>query len=81
MENQIKQEFSIPRRQYQNGTIERNIRTITEIARSLIIQSNLPKEFWLLALECAAYIKNRSTSRIDKHTKTPYENFTIANLK
>ena len=50
VERQICQEFSIPRRQYQNGRIERAVRTILETARSLLIQANLPKSFWMLAI-------------------------------
>jgi hypothetical protein len=56
----------------QNGVAERMNRTLVELARAMIVGSNLPEFLWENAVAHAAYIRNRSyTTAISE--KTPYE--------
>ena len=43
IENHIKQEFSAPYSPHQNGTAERSWRTLFDMTRCLLLESNLPK--------------------------------------
>ncbi|KAJ2937847.1 hypothetical protein O0L34_g17825 [Tuta absoluta] len=56
----------------QNGRIEREIRTIVESARTMIINANVGKELWAEAVYNAVYTINRTGSSSRKG-KTPYE--------
>lgn len=47
-------------------------RTLVEMARCLLIKSNLPPSFWAEAIATAAYIRNRSPSR-SLDDSTPFE--------
>ena len=56
---------------YQNGTVERMWRSLFEMARCLLLESEFPKSLWTYAVMAAAYIKNRCfDSRLGK---PPYE--------
>lgn len=56
----------------QNGSAERDLRTITEGARTLRCSKRLPKRFWAEAVNTMVYILNKTgTSSIPD--KTPYE--------
>ena len=56
----------------QNGVAERMNRTLVEMVRSMLSESNLPKKFWAEALATATYLRNRCpTKAVDG--KTPYE--------
>lgn len=44
----------------QNGFVEREVRTISELARTVINASKLPSKLWPQACEYACYILNRS---------------------
>ena len=57
--NKIRHEFCAPRSPHQNGTAERNWRTLFEMARGMIIESRLEKSFWAYAMMAAAHIQNR----------------------
>ena len=71
LENKIKHETSAPRSPHQNGTAERQWRTIFDMARCLLVESGLPKQLWNYAVMSAAYIRNRCfNSRL---AKTPFE--------
>ena len=54
----IRQTFSPPDTPSLNAVAERNIRTLCEMARSMIIGSGLPAYFWGEAVTYAAYILN-----------------------
>lgn len=56
----------------QNGTVERKNRTIVEMARSMINEKGLPKNFWAEAVNTAVYILNRCSTKVVKD-KTPIE--------
>ena len=74
IDNKIKQEFSAPDSQFQNGTAERNWRTLFEMAKCLLIEANLPKYLWNYAVRAAMNIRNRCYN--PRLNVTPYEAFT-----
>jgi len=47
---EIKHEFTIPKCPEQNGVAERLNRTLVEMIRSMLADSQLPKSFWAEAL-------------------------------
>lgn len=55
-----------------NGAAERVNRTFVEIARSLLVHSNLPKFLWAETVQTACYIRNRSPTAA-LIGLTPYE--------
>ena len=59
VQNNIRHEFCAPYSPHQNGTAERNWRTLFDIARSMLIESKLPKYLWTYAVQTAAHIRNR----------------------
>ena len=68
----IKHNFSASRTPQQNGVVERKIRSLEELARTLLNDSNLPKYFLADVVNTACYVLNRVLIRpISK--KTPYE--------
>ena len=74
IDNKINLEFSSPRSPHQNGTAERNHRTIYSMARCLLLQSGLPKNLWSYAVKMAAHIRNRCYN--NRTACTPIEKFT-----
>src|SRR5436189_4841333 len=71
-ENGITHNFSFPRASPQNGVVERKNRTLQETARTMLIDSKLPKYFWAEAVNTSCYILNRVLIRPFTH-KTCYE--------
>ena len=71
IENKIEHQFSAPYSPHQNGTVERNWRTVFDMARCLLIESKLPKFLWAYAVLASVYIRNRCYNR--RIGKTPYE--------
>nr|ADB85411.1 putative retrotransposon protein [Phyllostachys edulis] len=57
-----------------NGVSERRNRTLLDMVRSMMSQSDLPLQFWGYALETVAFTLNRVPSKTVK--KTPYEIWT-----
>ena len=72
--NKIRHEFSAPFSAHQNGTAERGWRSLFDMSRCMIIQSELPKYLWSHAVRAATYIRNRCFS--DRLKMTPIEAFT-----
>lgn len=68
----IRHQTTAPRTPEQNGVAERSNRTIIEIARCMLIESKLSKEFWAEAVATAVYLKNRAGT-VSLNGKTPYE--------
>ena len=73
VKNKIRHEFSAPYSPHLNGTAERAWKTLYNVARSLLFQSNLPKELWTYAVRHATFIRNRCYSR--QLEMTPFEKF------
>ncbi len=74
VKNGIRHETSAPYSPHQNGTAERNWRTLFDMSRCMLIESELPKNVWPYAVQTAAIIRNRC---FNKRTKlTPVEMLT-----
>ena len=72
MEIGIDHQYTNPYTPEQNGVSERYNRTVMEAARSMLIHSSLPLQFWAEAVNTANYLRNRSpTSALSG--KTPFE--------
>ena len=65
-------QLTIPKCPEQNGVAERFNRTLVEMVRSMLADSELPKSFWAEALATAIYLQNRSPTK-PVEGKTPYE--------
>lgn len=70
--NGIKQQFSAEYTPQQNGIAERANRTLTEMARCLKIEGNLPEYLWAELVNTSAYIRNRCPTKVNAN-KTPEE--------
>ena len=71
IDNRIRHEFSATYSPHQNGTAERSWQTLFNVARCMLIESEIHKEWWPHAIATAAYIRNRCyLNRLDI---TPYE--------
>ena len=74
MKHTIKHEFSAPSSPHQNGTAERNWRTLFEMGRALLIESGLPKSLWPYAIMTATHLRNRCyVKRIDDTPFSPFQ--------
>ena len=71
LKHSIKHEKSSPYSPHQNGTVERNWRSLFDMARCLLIESQLPKAFWTYAVSVSVYTRNRCFC--PRTGKTPYE--------
>jgi hypothetical protein len=67
----VEQTHSTPKRPELNGAAERHGRTITEMARTMLLDSTVDNAFWPFAVTCAAYLHNRRYSR--RLGTTPFE--------
>ncbi|KAJ9541715.1 hypothetical protein OSB04_028221 [Centaurea solstitialis] len=68
----ISQNFSSVRTPQQNGVAERRNRTLIEAARSMLIEADLPIQFWAEAVNTACYTQNMSLI-LKRFKKTAYE--------
>ena len=79
VENKIKQEFTVPETPEQNGLAERFNRTVVEMARCMLIESGLPKSYWVRALDTAAQVRNIVVK--ENNGKSPFEMFWLRKPK
>ena len=56
----------------QNGKAEREIRTLAEASRTMLIAKRLPKYLWAEAVNTTTYVLNRSR-KVKNSRKVPYE--------
>jgi transposase InsO family protein len=68
LQNNIKHERSSPDSPHQNGTAERNWRTLFEMGRAMLLESKVPKTLWTYAIMTAAYLRNRMYHQRIKET-------------
>jgi len=71
-ENGIEHNFFAPRTSQQNEVVERKNRSLEEIGKTLLNDTNLPKYLWVEAVNTTCYIMNRALIRLILK-KTPYE--------
>lgn len=71
----IVQEFSAPEAPQMNGCVERQNRTIVEMARAMLTGADLPRGLWAEAVTTAAKIRNCIPLK-RLNNKTPQEAFT-----
>lgn len=69
----IQVEFTVPYTPEQNGVSERKNRTLVEMARAMLEDSEADRRFWGAAIQTAAYLTNRSPSRALDPKVTPFE--------
>lgn len=67
--NRIRHETSAQNSPHENGTAERNWRTLFEMARCMLLESNLPKTLWTYTIMTAAVIHNRFYNRQIQQTQ------------
>ncbi|KAF0703123.1 hypothetical protein AaE_015536 [Aphanomyces astaci] len=84
-ERGIHHETSTAGRQWQNGTAERMNRTLVEMARTMMLHSNVSNRWWAEAVNTAAFLRNR-VPNTKTDGKTPHERLRgttpkIGNLK
>ena len=56
----VRHEVTVPKTSQQNGVVERLNRTLMEMVRTMLIESNLDQRFWGEAMSTAVYLRNRS---------------------
>jgi len=71
-ENGIKHNFSFARTPQQNGVVERKNKTLQEMARTMLNESNVEEYFWAEVINTSCYILNRVSIR-KVLNKSPYE--------
>jgi transposase InsO family protein len=69
----IERQKSEPYNQASNGKAERAIRTVMDLARTILLASGLPITFWGDAVLYACYILNRVLTRANEGSKSPLE--------
>jgi hypothetical protein len=68
----IKREYTIPRTPQQNGVVERQNRTVQEMARSMMNEKNIGQTYWVEEIHTVVHVLNKSHLR-PQSDKTPYE--------
>jgi hypothetical protein len=71
--NMITLQFSTPDCQWQNGVAERMIRTIVDLARTLLMRSGLGKQYWGYAALVATHYVQRIYSTATDLGVTPHQ--------
>jgi hypothetical protein len=75
VKQEMERQLTIAYSPQQNGVSERRNRTICEMAKSMLIEKEMPMRFWAEAVSTTVYLQNRcyTTSVMEK---TPFEAFT-----
>ena len=73
LENNIPVESAPPRRQNQNGLVERHWQTLVNMSRNWLTSSMLPTKYWWFALKRACEVSNVMPTMINNKVSTPYE--------
>jgi len=73
-EYRVKTQTTVARTPQQNGLAERELAVLKEQTRALLFWAKAPEAFWPLALQAAAYVRNRTTRKRTAGS-TPYERF------
>jgi transposase InsO family protein len=68
----IKREYTIPRTPQQNGVVERQNRTVQQMARSMMNEKNIGQTYWVEAIHTTFHVLNKAHLR-PQSDKTPYE--------
>lgn len=68
----IEHQTSVPYTPEQNGRAEREMRTIVEAARTMLLNKSLSKSLWAEAVNAAVHVINR-TARGNKEGSSPYQ--------
>jgi transposase InsO family protein len=71
-EHGIKREYTIPITPQQNGVVERQNRTVQEMARSMMNEKNIGQTYWVEAIHTADHVLNKAHLR-PQSDKTPYK--------
>lgn len=71
----IARRLTVPHNPEQNGTAERRNRTLNDMARCILKESNLPNSFWAEAVNTANFIRNRLPTK-SLNGRTPHEAWT-----
>jgi hypothetical protein len=70
--HRIKREYTIPRTPQQNGVVERQNRSVQQMARSMMNERNIPQTYWVESIHTVVHILNKA--HLGPHSdKTPYE--------
>ena len=67
----IKHEITVPYSPQSNGVAERLNRTLLNMVRAMLKDSNLPKSFWAEAVQTASYLRNHLP--VSTIASTPYQ--------
>ena len=73
MKRMIDHDRSAPYRHNQNAFIERGIRTITDMARTMMVDSGLPADMWCYAIDYAVYVQNLLPCSSPQYKLSPHE--------
>ena len=71
-ERGIKHDVTVPRNPEMNGCVEREMRTIKNAARCMLLKNQLPEFLWADAVATTVFIQNRLLSKRSPEV-TPYE--------
>nr|GEW37392.1 retrovirus-related Pol polyprotein from transposon TNT 1-94 [Tanacetum cinerariifolium] len=69
--NGVEHQTSVSRTPKQNGIVKRRIRTLVEVARTMLSIAKVPLFFWAKAIATICFTQNRSLV-IPRHEETPY---------
>ena len=72
-EKNIRIEAAPPKRQHQNGLVERAWQSVVIMARNWLKSALLPSKYWYFALKRAVEISNISPAKINNKITTPFE--------